>query len=65
MYNIFGINWLSLDRNLKESLLIIMNRAIIPIEFTSAYVVSMNLDSFVGVSKQIYLYIIFYFFLNV
>ncbi|KAL6422685.1 hypothetical protein ACFW04_010728 [Cataglyphis niger] len=54
MYNIFGMNWLSLDRNLKESLLIIMNRAIIPIEFTSAYVLSMNLDSFVGLLKTSY-----------
>lgn len=53
MDNIFGINWLTLNRDLKESLLIIMNRAILPIEFTSAYVLSMNLDSFVGVSKKL------------
>ncbi|CAL1676380.1 unnamed protein product [Lasius platythorax] len=54
MDNIFGINWLTLNRDLKESLLIIMNRAILPIEFTSAYVLSMNLDSFVGLLKTSY-----------
>lgn len=40
-----------MNRNLKRNLLIIMSRAAVPIEFTSAYVLSMNLDSFVGVSK--------------
>lgn len=50
--NIFGMDWVSLEKNHKESLLIIMNRAAIPIEFTSAYVLSMNLDSFVVVSKK-------------
>lgn len=42
-----------MDRSLKGNLLIIMNRAAVPIEFTSAYVLSMNLDSFVGVSERI------------
>ncbi|XP_070518472.1 odorant receptor 46a-like [Cardiocondyla obscurior] len=51
--NIFAMNWVTMNKNLKESLLIIMNRATIPIEFTSAYILSMNLDSFVGVSKKI------------
>ncbi|XP_072753272.1 odorant receptor 33a-like isoform X2 [Anoplolepis gracilipes] len=52
--NIFGMNWLTMDKDLKGGLLIIMNRAIIPIEFTSAYVLSMNLDSFVGILKTSY-----------
>nr|XP_012230269.1 PREDICTED: odorant receptor 49b-like [Linepithema humile] len=52
--NIFRMDWVSLDKNHKESLLIIMNRAAVPIEFTSAYVLSMNLDSFVGLLKTSY-----------
>lgn len=54
MDTIFGMNWLTLNKDLKESLLIIMNRALIPIEFTSAYVLSMNIDSFVGVGRKNY-----------
>jgi len=38
------------DENLKKSLIIIMKRTTMPIEITSAYTISMNLDSFVGVS---------------
>ncbi|KAL0116276.1 hypothetical protein PUN28_011242 [Cardiocondyla obscurior] len=52
--NIFAMNWVTMNKNLKESLLIIMNRATIPIEFTSAYILSMNLDSFVGLLKTSY-----------
>ncbi|XP_019700847.1 odorant receptor 4-like [Harpegnathos saltator] len=54
LYSIFAMDWLALDRNFKKSLLIIMNRAMIPIEFTSAYVLSMNIDSFVGILKTSY-----------
>jgi len=39
-----------LDQNVKKALLLIMRRSTVPIEFTSAYIISMNLDSFVGVS---------------
>ncbi|KAH0947009.1 OrE15CTE, partial [Eciton burchellii] len=46
--NIFAIDWLALDRKITSGLLIIMNRAAVPIEFTCVYVISMNLDSFVG-----------------
>jgi len=53
MDNIFEMNWLTLDKNFKKCLLIVMNRALVPIEFTSVYVLSMNLDCFVGVSKNI------------
>ncbi|XP_026828459.1 uncharacterized protein LOC105276316 [Ooceraea biroi] len=52
--NIFAMDWLTLDRNVTRGLLIIMNRATIPIEFTSGYVFSMNLDSFVGILKTSY-----------
>ncbi|XP_028047931.2 odorant receptor 94b [Monomorium pharaonis] len=51
--NVFAMDWVTMNKNFKKSLIIIMNRAIVPIEFTSAYVLSMNLDSFVGVSKKI------------
>ncbi|XP_071631645.1 uncharacterized protein [Temnothorax longispinosus] len=52
--NIFAIDWVTMDRNLKKGLLFIMTRATVPIEFTSAYVLSMNLDSFVGLLKTSY-----------
>jgi len=41
-----------------------MNRAAVPIEFTCVYVISMNLDSFVGVSKLIYKSLIYFLTLN-
>ncbi|XP_072753279.1 odorant receptor Or1-like [Anoplolepis gracilipes] len=52
--NMFQMEWLVLDHNVQKSLLIIMTRSIIPIEFTSAYVISMNLESFVGLLKTSY-----------
>ncbi|XP_039309008.1 odorant receptor 46a-like isoform X2 [Solenopsis invicta] len=52
--NIFAMDWVTMDRSLKRNLLLIMNRAVVPIEFTSAYVLSMNLDSFVGLLKTSY-----------
>ncbi|XP_011050406.1 PREDICTED: odorant receptor 46a, isoform A-like [Acromyrmex echinatior] len=52
--NVFAMDWMTMNRNLKRNLLIIMSRAAIPIEFTSAYVLSMNLDSFVGLLKTSY-----------
>lgn len=50
------MEWLTLDHNMQKSLLIIMIRGMVPIEFNSAYVISMNLESFVGVSIKIYFY---------
>ncbi|XP_025265983.1 odorant receptor Or1-like [Camponotus floridanus] len=52
--SIFEIEWITLDNKIKKSLLIIMNRAIIPIEFISAYLLNVNLDSFVGLLKTSY-----------
>lgn len=50
--SIYNMEWLALSDNCKKGLLIIMRRAMIPIEFSSAYIVTMNLDSFVAVSIQ-------------
>jgi len=47
--NIYNIEWTMLNNNVKKGLLMIMNRATIPIEFTSAHIISMNLESFVMV----------------
>lgn len=58
--NIFEMQWLALNRNVQKSLLIIMNRSLLPIEFSSAYILTMNLDSFVSVSISKFS-IIFYF----
>lgn len=48
------MEWFGLNKYTKQSLLLIMKRSSKPIELTSAYVISMNLDSFVGVSVKIY-----------
>ncbi|XP_024872663.1 odorant receptor 94b-like [Temnothorax curvispinosus] len=48
--NIFGMGWLKMKQSRKQNLLMIMNRSLTPIEFSSAYIITMNLDSFVGVS---------------
>ncbi|XP_018317852.1 odorant receptor Or1-like [Mycetomoellerius zeteki] len=52
--NIFDMEWCILDQNAKKTLLLIMRRSTMPIEFTSAYIISMNLDSFVGLLKTSY-----------
>lgn len=54
MDTVFEMEWFALDENAKKTLLMIMRRGTVPIEFTSAGVISMNLDSFVGVSIRIY-----------
>ncbi|XP_043264937.1 uncharacterized protein LOC122404778 [Colletes gigas] len=51
---IFGINWTSLNNNTVKILLMSMRRATIPIEFTSFYVVSVNLESFKALLKTSY-----------
>lgn len=48
--HIFEMDWPELNNSFKKAFLMIMNRAMIPIEFTSAYLFSMNLESFVGVN---------------
>ncbi|XP_072753268.1 odorant receptor 46a-like isoform X2 [Anoplolepis gracilipes] len=52
--NIYNIEWTTLNNNMKKGLLMIMNRTTIPIEFTSANFISMNLESFVMVLKTSY-----------
>ncbi|XP_046144647.1 odorant receptor 46a-like [Osmia bicornis bicornis] len=48
---IFGIDWTQMNNDTKRILLMIMRRATHSIEFTSFHVVSLNLESFVNVSK--------------
>ncbi|XP_018337030.1 PREDICTED: odorant receptor 4-like [Trachymyrmex septentrionalis] len=52
--SIFQIKWPLLNNNIKTNLLIIMKRATIPIEFTTAHIISLNLDSFVALLKTSY-----------
>ncbi|XP_014486424.1 PREDICTED: odorant receptor 46a, isoform A-like [Dinoponera quadriceps] len=52
--NVYKIKWLALDNRIKKGLLLIMKRSASPIEFTSAVVITMNLDSFVSVLKASY-----------
>ncbi|XP_018403365.1 PREDICTED: odorant receptor 46a-like [Cyphomyrmex costatus] len=47
--SIFQMNWPILDNNVKKSLLLIMKRAMTPIEISTVYILTMNLDSFVMV----------------
>ncbi|XP_072753261.1 odorant receptor 94a-like isoform X2 [Anoplolepis gracilipes] len=44
--NVFDMEWFELNEDHKKALLLIMKRSTVPIEFTSASVISMNLDSF-------------------
>ncbi|XP_018337033.1 PREDICTED: uncharacterized protein LOC108745393 [Trachymyrmex septentrionalis] len=52
--SIFEIEWIALDHKTKKSLLIIMICAMKPIEFHSAHIFNMNLDSFVALLKTSY-----------
>lgn len=47
------MDWITLGQGEKKDLLTIMKRCKKPIEFTSGYVIPMNLDSFVGVSMTL------------
>ncbi|XP_043264887.1 odorant receptor Or1-like [Colletes gigas] len=51
---IFGSDWTVLDNNAKRALMVIMRRATVPIEFTSIYIVPMNLETFVSILKTSY-----------
>ncbi|XP_014476206.1 PREDICTED: odorant receptor 46a, isoform A-like [Dinoponera quadriceps] len=51
---IFGMDWLALDKKTKEDLVMIMNRSLIPIEFSSAHILTMNLESFGKLLKASY-----------
>ncbi|XP_014476207.1 PREDICTED: odorant receptor 46a, isoform A-like [Dinoponera quadriceps] len=51
---IFAMDWLALDKKRKENLIMIMNRSLIPIEFTSAHILTMNLESFGKLLKVSY-----------
>jgi len=44
-----------MDNSVKKSLLIIMKRAMIPIEISTVYILTMNLDSFVAVSIKTFI----------
>ncbi|XP_011882821.1 PREDICTED: putative odorant receptor 85d [Vollenhovia emeryi] len=52
--NVFKMDWFTLDHPMQKTLLIIMTRSMLPIEFTGAYVISMNLASFVSLLKTSY-----------
>ncbi|XP_018337236.1 PREDICTED: odorant receptor 46a-like [Trachymyrmex septentrionalis] len=54
MKNIYNIQWPSLSNSSKKGLLIVMRRAMNPIEFSSAYIITMNLESFVALLKMSY-----------
>ncbi|XP_076223413.1 odorant receptor 46a-like isoform X2 [Nomia melanderi] len=51
---IYSGNWLNLDDETRKTLLMIMIRSRLPMQFTSAHIVSMNIDSFMTVLKTSY-----------
>ncbi|XP_033319396.1 odorant receptor 94b-like [Bombus bifarius] len=51
---IFRTDWTSLNNNVKKAFLMLMRRAMRPIEFTSIYVISVNLESFMTLLKTSY-----------
>ncbi|XP_070156630.1 odorant receptor 94a-like isoform X2 [Polyergus mexicanus] len=51
---IFGMDWTNVDKKIKENLIMIMNRSLRPIEFSSIHIVTVNLDSFVKLLKTSY-----------
>ncbi|XP_031370969.1 odorant receptor Or1-like [Apis dorsata] len=51
---IFRSNWTSLNSNVQRAILLVMRRSMKPIEFTSIYIVSVNLDSFMTLLKSSY-----------
>ncbi|XP_033331538.2 odorant receptor Or1-like [Megalopta genalis] len=51
---IFSSNWPELNSDAKRMLLFIMQRSTFPIEFTSAHIVAVNLESFMAVMKTSY-----------
>ncbi|XP_070518808.1 putative odorant receptor 71a [Cardiocondyla obscurior] len=52
--SIFNIDWPDLNNSNKKDLLLMMKRTMSPIEFTAAYIISMNLESFVALLKMSY-----------
>jgi len=52
------MDWIAIDKRVKKDLIMIMNRSLIPIKLSSAYIFTVNLESFVKVnSKEIYFYL--------
>lgn len=47
---IYNMKWQMLNNNSQKALLLIMRRSVIPIEFNSVVIITLNLDSFVSVS---------------
>ncbi|XP_029665551.1 putative odorant receptor 92a [Formica exsecta] len=53
--NIYNkVEWPALSSSCKKDLILIMKRSTIPIEFSSMYILSLNLDSFVALLKMSY-----------
>lgn len=52
MDKIFQIDWPIVNNNVKKGLLIMMKRSTIPIEISTVHIITLNLDSFVGVSIE-------------
>ncbi|XP_020291766.1 odorant receptor 46a-like [Pseudomyrmex gracilis] len=54
MSGIYNMEWPTLSNNNKRNLLIIMKRSLTPIEFSSVYILTLNLESFVSLLKMSY-----------
>ncbi|XP_012059981.1 PREDICTED: odorant receptor 94b-like [Atta cephalotes] len=52
--SIYNMKWHIFDNKNKKALLLIMRRSMVPIEFNSAVIITLNLDSFVSLLKSSY-----------
>lgn len=49
------MNWVTENKKVKDNLIMIINRSTVPIEFSSAHILNLNLDSFVKVRNKLIL----------
>ncbi|XP_011640465.2 odorant receptor 46a-like [Pogonomyrmex barbatus] len=54
MENIFQMEWPIVNNTIKKGFIIIMKRAMVPIEISTIYILTINLDSFVALLKTSY-----------
>ncbi|XP_039309029.1 odorant receptor 46a [Solenopsis invicta] len=52
--SIYNMKWADLENKNKKDLLLIMRRSMVPIEFSSAVIITLNLDSFGSLLKASY-----------
>nr|QNL14985.1 olfactory receptor 41 [Aulacocentrum confusum] len=57
---LYNTNWFTLSNSARESMIIIMSKAMKPVVFTCGYIIELSLDSFKSVSPKIHVIFIYY-----